>query len=155
MSEGWNPATSCRHGQATLCRTQITQVCTVALDTWLDIASKCREAPRPRDHQSPWDAHCLCSKFPVGLMARVLLYFTGVPSELWPPPWKTTETQIQARTKATRLFLRRTQHLLLPSCCPKGTPGLCHSFQTLSLISSTNLGFIKDKKKHSSRFSTF
>ena len=53
MSEGWNPATSCHHGQATLCRTQITQVRTVALDTWLEIASKCREAPRPRDHQSP------------------------------------------------------------------------------------------------------
>lgn len=53
LSAGWIPAISSRRGQAPTCRTPITQVRTVALETPSSMASKCREAPRLMDHQSP------------------------------------------------------------------------------------------------------
>lgn len=111
--------------------------CTVALDTWLEIALKCREAPRPRDHQSPWDVHWA----PCGSYGQS----PSVPHRC--PLWALATSVENQRPRSqsgqkphthTSSSLRRTQHLLLPPCCPKGTPFLPHSFQTLNLISSTN-----------------
>lgn len=140
-------------GQASECRTAIKQVWSVAMDTRLEMASKCRKVLRGRDQHSSFEMPIVPAPVPFCCYGH-----SSVPlrclHKLWLPGWEAAGPQDQFLGEATGLLLcREDPHLSPPMSWPPRHSLSPSIFLDLSLIPSTNLGFIKDRRNYGSRWS--